>query len=630
MQENKKTKLLQILSGTENSVPATAIANMLGVSERTVRNYIKEINADGHSRIQSSRDGYRLEHTSYDNRVYQPEAETRVYRVLSDLLTNKKGINAFDEADSLYVSSSTVINTIIPRIKRMVKEYDLRIESQKYQFSLIGSEKNKRKLIGHIATNNTYGFFNSTDALEQLFPNLDISNVMKRLYQTCQESNLFLNDYALNNLLIHILVILIRLESGNWLEDNIGIDSAKNLLLGSQNKQEIIALADRISETFEKDYQIQIPECDYQQLLILIALNIEHETVDIRNVISQEFIYNIISLLSTVSHRYCTPEFTNDFALQFALHMYYVRQRSTFQISYPNPIGHQFKKDYAHIFDMAVYFSHRFSSIYHIELNEDEIAFIAFHIGSYLESTAQGNERISCIVIAEAYHAFVKKLVRDIESKFSNQLIIREALPLNRYQDRKPACDLIITTIPLITDCQHVVLVNPVLTKQNISAIHACLDEIHSEKELDSVRGFLQGLLHKELYFRNVSLETTEDYINFMGYQCMEHGYVDELFIQDVLLRESLSCTAFTDTLAVPHSVSRYADKSFICVIHNDLPIPWNLKNVHFIFMIGIMEQDMKYFKGAFDLIIELFNSKSRTFDILKTNTFEEFCEKMY
>jgi hypothetical protein len=42
--------------------------------------------------------------------------------------------------------------------------------------------------------------------------------------------------------------------------------------------------------------------------------------------------------------------------------------------------------------------------------------------------------------------------------------------------------------------------------------------------------------------------------------------------------------------------------------------------------MIGITEQDMKYFKGAFDLIVELFCSTDRTIEILKTDTYDEFC----
>lgn len=629
MKINKRNELLKILSESDRCISSAVLANLLGISERTVRNYIKEINSEGQTFIQSSRDGYQLQNTSYEKKNTRSEVESRVYLVLSELLTHKEGFNVFDEADSLHVSASTIINTIIPRIKNMIREYDLSIESQKYQFVLKGSEQNKRKLIGHIATNSSYGFFNSADALDYLFPKMFIPEVMQKLYKICNESGLFLNDYALNNLLLHILVILIRLESDNHLENSDQIVSIDKLLGEFPEKEKMTAFADLIASTFEEDYNVKIPESDYQQILILIALSVEHEMVDIHDVIGQEFIDNITALLSMVSNRYCIQEFSNDFILQFSLHMHYARQRYNFQVSYPNPIGSQFKKDYAPVFDMAVYFSHKFANIYHTEFSEDEIAFIAFHLGAYLSNIQQNGTHIFGVIVMESYHLLAKNMLRDIEKYFSDKLAIVDIMPLNSFLQRNPTCDLVITTIPLSTDCKYIVQVNPVLNKQNISAIHAVLDEIRSEKELSHVRTFLRSLLHKELYFRNVILDTVTDYITFMGQQCLAHGYVNEAFIQDVLLRESVSCTAFTDVLAVPHSISQYADKSFICIIHNDLPINWNRKKVRFVFMIGITEQDMKHFKGAFDLIIDLFNSTSRTLNILKTNTFEEFSDQL-
>lgn len=118
---------------------------MLGTSERTVRNYIKAINEEGKAVITSSREGYRLESHTASLDTLPNEAESRVWKVLSDLLTSKEGVNAFDEAEALYVSSSTILNTVIPQVKEIAKEYDLRIESQKYQFYLRGSEQNRRK-----------------------------------------------------------------------------------------------------------------------------------------------------------------------------------------------------------------------------------------------------------------------------------------------------------------------------------------------------------------------------------------------------------------------------------------------------------------------------------------------------
>ena len=169
-----------------------------------------------------------------------------------------------------------------------------------------------------------------------------------------------------------------------------------------------------------------------------------------------------------------------------------------------------------------------------------------------------------------------------------------------------------IRRMPLEGETRPVVKVSPILTKQNVVAIRDALDEIDQRRELESARAFLKKLLHKELYFRNISFADEADCIQFLGQKCMEHGYATEAFVQDVLLRESLSCTAFTSALAVPHAVSRYAEKSFICVLHNDMPIAWKDKRIHFVLMIGITQQEMKYFKDAFNLIVELFCRKSQ------------------
>lgn len=615
---------MRILSDTQK-IPSAALAGLLGISERTLRNDIKALNESGEVKIVSSREGYSLQQAAAVQESAPSEHEARAWQVLSDLLTDKEGVNAFDEADHLFVSASTVINTIIPRIKSMVKEYGLSIESHNYQFVLTGSEQNKRRLIGHIATGDTYGFFSTEEALGQLFPQQDIHGIMQELYRLCRDSEFYLNDYSLNNLLVHILVILIRLESDDNLEESENHISAEELLEPLQEKDEIRRLADRISDHFREKFKIQIPERDYQQILILIALSVEHEGVDIKHVISHELIGNVTSILAMMSERYCIPDFDNDFVFQFSLHVYYAYQRCAYQVGYPNPVGSQLKKDYAPVYDMAVFFAHKFSQIYQVSFSEDEIAFIAFHFGAYLENHKQNKERVVCVVVVESYHSFSEKLVNDISEAFKERLLVGNVMPVSRFLRHPPSYDLIISTLPIEMIGQHIVRVSPILTKQNLNDIREKLDEIETERELRHAKSFLRSLFHQELYFRNVALEDETAYINYMGRHCVEHGYVKEGYIQDVLLRESVSSTAFTDALAVPHAINQYAEKSFICVLHNNMPIPWGRKTVHFIFMIGITKQDMKYFKPAFDLIIELFSSTGRTIELLRTGSFEEF-----
>ncbi len=626
MKNNKQNQLLQILSETEQSIPAAILAGRLGISERTVRNYIKELNDAKGVSIISSHEGYRLQNKNFIQNSIPSTNEARSWQVLSDLLTSKDGINAFDEADNLFVSASTVVNIIIPQIKSMIKEYDLTIESKNYQFYLRGSERNKRRLIGYIATSDSYSFWKTDESLVQLFPEQDIDGIMQELYPVFEKAQIYLNDYSLNNLMVHILVILIRLQSGDGLEEPETSTSTDGLLESLYDREEIKVLADKISSNFLENHRIQIPERDYQQILILIALSAEHETVDIRSMISHEFISNVASILSLVSKRYCIPEFDNDFIMQFVLHVYYAYQRCAYQMGIPNPVGAQLKKDYAPVYDMAVFFAHNFSDIYQITFNEDEIAFIAFHFGAYLESSKQHKEMVTCTIVVESYHSYSKKLVNEISETFKERLLIRNVLSLNCFLQHATVSDLVITTLPAESEGRRIVQVSPILTRKNLDVIRGKLDEIEEEKNLLHTRVFFQSLFHKELYFRNLVLEDKEAYIRFMGEQCLKHGFIKEAFIKDVLLRESVSSTAFTDVLAMPHAISQNAEHSFICVVHNSMPICWGRKMVHFILMVGIAKDEMKYFTPAFDLIVDLFNSTNRTIELLKTSTFEEFC----
>ena len=632
MKKDKMKELVYVLKNSSSWISSSTLSKMIGVSERTVRNYINEMNAN-ETMIESSKNGYRMmdDHDTSKLTSSHDEMDLRSNIVLSKLLTAKEKVSVFDLADELHVSESTIINSVFPKIKEMLKNFDIKVQAHDYQYYLSGREQDKRKLVGYIATHNVYGYFTSTETLRKLFPAFDIDQVLHELFDICHDSNLFLNNYSLNNLLVHILIILIRLESDHSLNTSDEMIDADKLIEHFDQKGEILKLASKIARFFETTYENSIPEKDFQQIVILIALSIEHYSFDeldfdkLSKFIDQTFLDNVMLIAEEMINRYDIPVIDNEFLLQFSLHMYNVYQRASYHISYPNPIAHQIKKDYAPIYDMAVFFAHKFSVIYDIEINEDEIAFIAFHIGAYLERSKTKNDTISCIVIVENYHDFARKLVNELEDNFHGDMMIIDVISYNRFVMMQPVSDVIITTIDAPIQHAHKVLVNPILTKQNILKVWNELEEIQEEKNLIYAKQFLKEMLHENLFIRNVYLNSVQEYIEYLGNLCLEKNLIKPNFIKDVLLRESVSSTSFTDCLAIPHAINQYAEKSFICVLHNDMPIPWGKHQVHFVLMIGISEKDMKYFKDAFNLIIDIYSSVDKTVQILNTDTFEEF-----
>ena len=643
-------RLVYVLEHASTWIPASTLAKTVGTTERSIRNYVAEINEAGAIRIESSRQGYRVFRTriaknkleSSTNAVgcqassltpaHFDTAEQRAINVISQLANASTPLSVYDLSSSLFIGESTLASSVMPLVRKIVERFNLSCETHDFKTSLVGREQDKRKLLGHIAMRHSHGYFSSTQTLKEMFPDFDIEGILAKLVEICQRSGLFLNDYALNNLLVHFLVIIVRLTSKNELSERDDLIDANAMLECLAQRDEILRCASRIAEFFENEFGCSIPNIDYQQVILLIALSVEPYSYDelsydkLSTLMDQSFLDTVQAISCDTCTRYDIPHFDEALLLQLTLHMYNAYQRAIYHVSYPNPLAAQIKQEHAPIYDMAVYFAHRFSLELDIAIGENEIAFIAFHIGAWLERISTPDDTATCIVIVESYHDFARQLVSDLKHALGDEINIIGVMNCSGYLANLPEADIVITTIdvPISHGCK--VLIGPILTKQNLRKIRSNLSDVLDEKRMRSARLFLQRVLRPELFARNVELgENPGSYIDFLGQRCISLGLADEAYLRDVHLREKISSTAFTDCLAIPHSINGYSEHSFIAVIHNDAPIPWGRHNVHFVFLIGIAKNEMGLFRDALDLIIELFSSVDNTMRLLQTDDFSDF-----
>ena len=632
MKSDNIQNLITIFKESNDWVSANKLAKILHVSQRTIRNYIKNINDHENFSIISCEKGYRLEVTNRttDDISFDYPKE-RSNNILYKLLSYKNGISLFDLADELQVSESTIMYDINHKLKDFVRNYSIEIITHDYIISLKGNEQDKRKLIGYIATHNSNGYFSSMETLSKLSVDIDVQQVSDNLIKFCEQSNLFINSYAMNNLLVHLIIIFIRLQSNNILTQTNEFNVDK-LLTNTFQKNQMLDFVNQITKFYEKIHNKKMPTTDYNQIILLVSLSVEHfqnNDIDINeftNFIDKELFNFVVDIIMDVSERYALPEFDNEFLYQFSLHIHNLTQRAAYKISYPNPLALQIKKDHAPIYDMAVFFAHQFTKKYKIQISEDEIGFIAFHLGSQIENQIE-RERVTCIVVTEDYHSTTRKLLHELRLSLGEELTLLDVIPFSQYTKIKYDVELIISTTKFDYCHKHYIFINPIITKQNIMDIYNEINIIKQYRKKVQTISFLNYMFRKDLFIRNVYKDSVEEYINELGNICLQKGLIEDDFINDVLTRESLSSTAFTDYIAIPHSISQYAKKSFICVLHNDSPIIWNNKNVHFVFMIGIANGDMKYFRDVFDIIVDAFSSTEKSLLFFETKTFEEFID---
>lgn len=641
--QNRINRMIDVLENSSSWVSSSMLAGLLGASERSIRNYVAEVNETGTRHIESSKEGYRLATAApaaasasaspcEGVNTLPANADSRRDFTISRLVNACDGLSVFDIADELFISESTFQSSVMPQVRALVRQFGLNVETHDYRMTLTGREADKRKLLGHIATHNSYGYFTSTKTLENMFPDFDVQATLSSLVAICQRSDLFINDYALSNLLVHLLVIIIRLTSNNELSEVDGPIDADGLVAQLGQREQIVRCAQRIAAYFEKEFGCAIPRADFQQILLLLALSVERCDFDelnrekLSSIIDRDFVDMVLGILDECGKRYNLPRFIDEpMRLQLVLHMFNAYQRAVYHVSYPNPLAAQIKSEYAPVYDMAVYIAHRFSTAMDIEVGENEIAFIAFHIGAYFEKFSAPDGAITCTVIIEEYHDFARRLVDDLKAEFGDDISVVAVRSCDSYLADPPESDVVVTTVDVpVCGGSTKILIGPILTKQNVRKIRDRLCAIQERRRLYA-QGLLGHLLWPELFIRNIDAVDATSCIDRMGELLAAQELVTPEFIANVHLRENVSSTAFTDCLAIPHAISVYPKRSFIAVVHNDAPIPWGRHDVRFVLLIGTAQEDMGLFRDVLDLIIEVFSSVETTMRLMQTDTFEEF-----
>lgn len=642
--QNRINRMIDVLENSSSWVSSSMLAGLLGASERSIRNYVAEVNETGTRHIESSKEGYRLATAApaaasasaspcEGVNTLPANADSRRDFTISRLVNACDGLSVFDIADELFISESTFQSSVMPQVRALVRQFGLNVETHDYRMTLTGREADKRKLLGHIATHNSYGYFTSTKTLENMFPDFDVQATLSSLVAICQRSDLFINDYALSNLLVHLLVIIIRLTSNNELSEVDGPIDADGLVAQLGQREQIVRCAQRIAAYFEKEFGCAIPRADFQQILLLLALSVERCDFDelnrekLSSIIDRDFVDMVLGILDECGKRYNLPRFIDEpMRLQLVLHMFNAYQRAVYHVSYPNPLAAQIKSEYAPVYDMAVYIAHRFSTAMDIEVGENEIAFIAFHIGAYFEKFSAPDGAITCTVIIEEYHDFARRLVDDLKAEFGDDISVVAVRSCDSYLADPPESDVVVTTVDVpVCGGSTKILIGPILTKQNVRKIRDRLCAIQERRRRLYAQGLLGHLLRPELFIRNIDAVDATSCIDRMGELLAAQELVTPEFIANVHLRENVSSTAFTDCLAIPHAISVYPKRSFIAVVHNDAPIPWGRHDVRFVLLIGTAQEDMGLFRDVLDLIIEVFSSVETTMRLMQTDTFEEF-----
>ncbi|OJG28754.1 hypothetical protein RU98_GL000347 [Enterococcus caccae] len=579
--------------------------------------------------IQSSRQGYKIdssvqidEFVSHNKRELNTPVERMYY--LMNLLIKHKNVDYFEVAETLFVSIPTIEKDTI-RLRKKMNKYHLKIVKHRHFLSMEGDESNFRKLTSDMLQDEALQNFQSVDYIQTVFPDIPIETIQKIVIDRLSSQHLYINGYAINSLLLHIAIAINRLQHHQRSE----VDVIPELFTDDHIEYQI---ATQIGKDINEAFAVEMDLYEINNLTLLLMTKISPSNDAFLKDYMGTSIYTFIStMMETVAEKYFITHISDELVLNLALHVSNLISRAKTGKQVHNPLSEEIKQSYAFIYEVAVFIAKQIQKQINIPISDDEITFIALHIGSYFEEKFESENKLSCVIYTPEYYDMHKRLIYKIGDTFKSSLnIVGTFYRLDSKTLAKiEQADLVLSTIEM-KELEHIVLISPFLSGKDIKKIQQSIQLVKQKKLLKTLKESVQTYLTPERFERNIYLKTPDLYIEHLGAQLIEKNYIDVHFIDLIKEREKMSATSFNNSVALPHAIEMSAEKTGISIILNDRPVKWGNHYVQVIIMIVMNQDDIKKFRQLFDFMIDTFSNQGKLSNLLKVNDYEGFIDELF
>lgn len=630
MKTSKKELFLNFIKTQHDWIDSSTLANYLNVSTRSIRKYVNEINSTGEF-ILSSKKGYKVNlNNNCQTKVDSSEnisPDNRLNLILKELIVNSNGINIFDLSEDLFVSPATIEGDIV-KANKFIGSYNLKIKQSKFLLKLIGNESAKRKLMSSIIFKETGSDFLSLFDVQKIYQEYNLTKLKENIIYILKKYNLFINEYAINNILLHLMITIDRIKKNNYIESVEVVNYIDN--------NNDISISRDISNFLESEYNITLTSAELYYLVFQLTnkttvLNYhEMDTKSLPNYIDEHFVKLTKKIIKNVYDLYFIDLSDDEFVVKFTLHVKNLISRAKNNQVLRNQIPQKLKDSYPLIYDISVYICNQIQILENIEIDEDEISYISLHVGSFFDRQKLLEDKILCALITPNYYDLQFKIVRDLEKRFNESIEIIQIFSDTHNLDFDNKVDMVITTLPISDRCPiPFVYVNPYLNRKDYDNIQSKFIQIKDRKNILTVQNHLEMYFSESLFMKNIYLDSAKDYIKFMGNILYENKYVKPNYIDDVLIREKMSSTAFNNNVAIPHSMKMDALKTGVCLIVNDKPVKWGEEKVQIIAMIPINEKEKEKFNYIFESFIEILSEWNNVKELTKADNYSSFMNRI-
>jgi len=557
------------------------------------------------------------------------------YVLKSVLSTNEYTVN--DLAEELYVSRATIYKDL-KEIENWLKKYDLELNKSNNGITIEGKEKNWRRFIADILVKfqkeSQYGLIEELlpsskidsqtyHMLKELFDDINVKRIIETLEKILEQIEpklgFELTDEAFTGLVIHLAISIERLR------DNKSIVMREEQLNQLRDKDEF-RIAKFIERELNEHLNINLPESEIGYMCLHIMGSKLQQNIystdmkDISDTVDPKIIEMANNIIE-MAEKILGVELHDDKQLLngLVLHLKPSINRLKYGLSLRNPILENIKENYPSVFGAAWATSRIFEEELGVQLKEEEVGYIALHLGAALERKSN----IVNVAIVCGSGIGTAQLLRSRLEEYLNNINIMNSLSLHKVGNTNlENIDLIVSTVPIPNFNKKVVQVNPLLPEDDLNLLKDEINNINSKERkklaIDKNRVNSNKCLYdKDLIFLDLNFKTKGKVIRYMSDELEKRNIISEEYFSSIMQREKLTSTELLKGIAIPHGdESKYVLKSKVAVATLSNSVEWSDKpnsQVDVIFLLALKDRETaELFFRNFNVLFENDNLLSK------------------
>ncbi|MDI9519511.1 MAG: PTS sugar transporter subunit IIA, partial [Bacillota bacterium] len=626
---DRMKKLINILYENEGIISGDFLGSNLGVTSRTIRNDIKQINEMskligcqvdsivGRGYILNIFDIELFEESLESTKKEFTFLEKRLDDELNLIIKNTLSItkNTFQQIiDLLHISDSTFNKDLI-LLKSKIKNSEVTISKDKNNIVVFeGNETDIRGEIVYILYNNL-----NLDTLENnqniidIFGITKIQNIKNSLEKFIKETNYQLSDELFSLLLLHIAVGLHR--------PSVEYEPYKDA-----RSKEVYKMIKNSLKSIDYIYKSNLTQDAWFYTNMFLTIN-NFYNKNIDNKIYSYLERKTIKILEQIQEE-TNIQFLYDSILinGLVLHLNGLIERKKFNIIFNNQNLNSIKHTYPLAYEIAIIYAKEISNIFNLNIDDNELDLITIHFGGSLERIKSHKVEPKNVVVVCGYGIAIGTLVKErLKNEFGKQFVFKAILNSSEvFNYDLSNIDYIFTTVPLDIPNynQKIINVDIALTNTNIKDI-----EYHIN--YGETYDLLLELLSKDNFYKNVSVETSEEAIKYLASKMVENGSIDKENVEDILKREELSSTEIGNLVAIPHCFNTFSNKSAIGVMTLKKPIIWKKEKVQILFLIVLSSDKKAVWNNVFKLFYPVLTDEKAIKNIINQFNFDELINEL-